>query len=286
MAGLGVGAMSDAETITWTDEMVQAWQQTRSTIYSVLAQAGRAADTEDVWQKTWVAAAESLERFDSELGTFRQWVGGIAYRQAKRHLRDEYGQANISGAVEHAATSGISTVYDVTTSDIAEEVTSKMSDWSRVSLVLSIARRAVGNPALFDRSMYLMIACDGDVATASKRLDLSPAALRDSHRNVMDVTHVVDRSLDHHWRRRETGAADAPVTVRDLLRSLPSDDDDSRAWVHTITRAVVAAGGFGAVSASQVAELTGWSEVYARHCLARTSNLLMIARSVIEDGTL
>lgn len=278
--------MDMPRTVSWTEPMLEAWEQTKPTIYSVLAQVGRAADTEDVWQKTWLAAAEGLERFDTEQGTFRQWIGGIAYRQAKRHIRDEFGQNNISGAIEHAASSGIPTVYDVTAEDIAEDVAGRMGDWDRVSLVLSLVRRAVNDSELFDRSMHLIVACDGDVSLAAKRLGLSPAALRDSHRNVLDVSHVVDKALDRHWRRREAGTAEQPVTARDLLRCLPSQDQASRAWQQTITRAVILAGGFGAVSTGQLAQMTGWSEVYVRHCLSRTSKLLMIARSVIEDGAL
>ncbi|MCP3425817.1 hypothetical protein NBM05_07305 [Rothia sp. AR01] len=270
---------------SWTEEMLTAWKQTRGTIYSVLNGSGRARDVDDVWQKTWLAAAENLDAYDPSRGTFRQWIGGIADKQARRHVRDDYRRNRLDDEIEHAADSGITTVYDVVAESSAEQVVARLGDWNHASEVLAMVRQVM-KPELFERSMHLIVACEGDVARAAKQLGVQAPALRDSHRNVMDMVHVVDKALRLHWNRREHGAAGSSVKVRDLLACLPHEDEASRVWQQVITRAVIVAGGFAQVTPSQIAGLIGWSESYCRQCLKRTAHLLMVARSVIENGRL
>lgn len=276
--------MSD-QTQTWTEEMIQAWKDTRPIIISKLAQARRANEVEDVMSEVWIAAATGLDSFDPERGSFSKWINGIAYNQAARLVRAEAKQGSTVGDIAHAANSGVSTIYDVVAADHAATVDGQVSDWAAVSDVLRMVRAAVSERKLFDRSMRLILECNGDVALAGKQLGVAPAALRDSHRNVLDLARVVHKALSAYWRRNEDQVTRG-VTIRDLLGCLPDESEESRAWIGVVARAVASAGGFGAVTAADVATMTGMAETTARHCLSRTGWLLTVARTVLETGDL
>lgn len=273
-------------TTRWTPEMVQAWEHTRPVVTSVLIQGHRQSDVGDVMQATWLAANEALGTFDPERGSFEAWIKGIGYRQAKRFLREESRQGNLSEMIEHAAGSGIVTAFDVISEDIGETVTAAIGESDQVSLVLGMVRKAVAEARLFDRSMELIVECDANVTAAARRMGISVAALRDSHRNVMDMAQVVHKALSMHWTRREAGTEDAPVLLDDLLACLPSGEEEHRAWLPRITQVVADLGGFTAATPALVAAETGWSVNYARQCLNRTMQLLVVARTVIESGSL
>ncbi|RUQ20908.1 RNA polymerase sigma factor [Kocuria sp. HSID16901] len=270
---------------TWSPEMIRAWENTRPIVLNRLSRAQRTREVEDVMNEVWIAAAEGLDSFDEQRGSFQGWINGIAVRQSLRMVRSEARRGNTTEAIAQAASSGVSTVYDVVAEDFGDAVAGEVSDWAHVSEVLRMVRAAVSQRRLFDRSMRLILECDGDVGEAARRFGIAAPALRDSHRNVLDLARVIQRALSSYWRRREE-RVDRAVSFRDLLNCLPAESEESRAWIGTIARAVASRGGFGNVSAADVAQMTGMAEVTARHCLARTSWLLMIARTVLENGDL
>ncbi|MGX6397262.1 sigma factor [Rothia kristinae] len=276
-----------AGTSAWTEAMTDAWLGTRNVIAGVLAGAGQAQDTNDVMQKTWIAANASLERFDPELGTFEAWMRGIGHFQAKKHLAAESGKARINDAVAMAAASGALTPFDVVGADPGEQVMSQLDAIRRISRVLVILRQVVGDvPVLLERSMHLVLTCDGDASVAARRLGVRVEALRDSHRNILDLAQVIDKALDRHWARVNEGIKGG-VQFWEVRECLPgAEGGPTRRWVTALGDAVAMCGGLGRVTPAVLAERTGWSETTCRHGLARTLRLMSVATPLIRDGEL
>lgn len=274
-----------AATMGWSEEMTEAWKATRGLIVHTLAGGGCVQDVDDVLQKTWIAANSSLASFDAEKGTFAHWIKGVARKQALRHMTGEAYRSKATSAAEAAAASDAVTPYDVIGTDPGLLVMEQLDAIRRVSQVMVVLRQVVGDvPVLLERSMHLVLECDGDVPRAARALDVRQEALRDSHRNILDLAQVIDKALTGHWARSNAGRADAPVTTRDLLECLPADDAEHRQWITAMVKAVMACGGFECVTATALAEATGWSVTYCRHGLARTQRLLSVALSVIRTG--
>lgn len=275
-----------AATVGWSEEMTQAWKATRGLIVHTLAGGGCVQDVDDVLQKTWLAANSSLSSFDPEKGTFAHWIKGVARKQALRHMAGEAHRSKATSAAESAAASDAVTPYDVIGADPGLLVMEQLDAIRRVSQVMVVLRQVVGDvPVLLERSMHLVLDCDGDVPAAARSLDVRQEALRDSHRNILDLAQVIDKALHAHWMRRSEGRTQEPVTARDLLGCLPAADAEHRQWITAMVKAVVACGGFECVTATALAEATGWSVTYCRHGLARTQRLLSVALSVIRTGT-
>lgn len=273
-------------TTDWSQEMTEAWKATRGLIVHTLAGGGCVQDVDDVLQKTWIAANASLGSFDPEKGAFAHWIKGVARKQALRHMSGEAYRSKAVGAAEAAAASDAVTPYDVTGTDPGLLVMEQLDAIRRVSQVMVVLRQVVGEvPVLLERSMHLVLDYDGDVPAAARGLEVRQEALRDSHRNILDLAQVIDKALSEHWARANEGRAQAPVTTRDLLGCLPAADAEHRQWITAMVKAVMACGGFECVTATALAEATGWSVTYCRHGLARTQRLLSVALSVIRTGT-
>ena len=191
-------------TTGWSQEMTEAWKATRGLIVHTLAGGGCVQDVDDVLQKTWIAANASLGSFDPEKGAFAHWIKGVARKQALRHMSGEAYRSKAVGAAEAAAASDAVTPYDVTGTDPGLLVMEQLDAIRRVSQVMVVLRQVVGEvPVLLERSMHLVLDYDGDVPAAARGLEVRQEALRDSHRNILDLAQVIDKALSEHWARAQ-----------------------------------------------------------------------------------
>ncbi|WP_144938664.1 sigma factor [Rothia kristinae] len=273
-----------ASTQTWTSEMLEALDATRPIIASVLRPAGRTDEVGDVLSETWIAAEKSLPAFDPDRGPFGAWIATIARRQALRLIRRDVAAARLQESVEHAAASGITTVYDVAHEGFADELVERLADWEQMTQVLTVTRAVMVHPELLDRTLTLLIEHLGCVETAAAALRVKPAALRDTHRRVMDMTHVVEAALRTHQERRESGQTQQPVLIGQLLACLPNSDDSAQVAVMALTQALRCRGKLGAVTVEDMAGAAGWSLSTARQHLAHLRGLLQVALLVIQCG--
>lgn len=270
-----------ASTQTWTGEMLAALDATRPIIASVLRPAGRTDEVGDVLSETWIAAEKSLPAFDPERGPFGAWIATIARRQALRLIRRDVAAARLQESVEHAAASGITTVFDVAHEGFADELVERLADWEQTVRILSITRAVMVHPELVDRTLTLLIAHHGCVETAAAALGVKAGALRETHRRVVDVVHVVEKALEGHESRCRLGLASQPVTLGELLRLLPSRWEGQAGLLQ-----LVATVPLGQLTPAHVAQATGWSVSTARQRLAQTRDLLQVGLVVLESGGL
>lgn len=270
--------------LNWDEENLSTWQKTRPVIARILGPVHQGS-VDDVHQDVYVAAKENYNRFDPTLGSFSQWITGIAKRQAQAYLR----QKNRQTLLEHKAygDSQVASSYMHTVADdIAEGVIARLDTVVNISHVLKVVKLAV-EPQLYARSMSLIRDYEGHVQVAARRMGLEAAAMRESHRNIQEIARVADRALKGHYERVDK---DAPVTVREVLACFPQDgeNDMERTWLRIIPLAVMGVGAFAVerdTLVQKVAEATGYAPVTVRHAVARFERLCAVAKTVLESGS-
>lgn len=273
-------------TDQWTRDRLAAWEKTRDSIARHLGPRHRDS-IDDVHQEVFLAATTSMHSFDSTLGNFNQWISGVANKQAANFLKKTY--RNYLLAEEAASVAQVPNSYMHTTeADHADEVIAQLDTLVRVSRVLKIIEGTF-DERLYLRSIALIRDFDGDYAVAARRLGVEVAALRESHRQMMELAQVIDRALEGHYLRAKAGLAGEVVTVREILGCFPDPDagEIERTWMRAVPLAVMSAGAFAVERAelvAKVSQLTGYSLVSARHVIARCERLCIVARAVLESG--
>ncbi|MFC6352650.1 sigma factor [Rothia nasimurium] len=274
----------EPRNLSWGEENLTAWQKTRPVIARILGPSHQGA-VDDVHQNIYLAAKDGYDRFDPTLGSFSQWITGIAQRQAQAYLR----QKNRQTLLEYKAygdSQVVSSYMHTVADDIADGVIARLDTAVNISHVLKVVKLAV-EPQLYARSLSLIRDYEGQASVAASRMGLEVAALRESHRNVQEIARVADRALKGHYERVDK---DAPVTVREVLACFPQDgeNDMERTWLRIIPLAVMGVGAFALerdALVTKVAQVTGYAPVTVRHAVARFERLCAVAKTVLESGS-
>lgn len=276
--------MEEAGRPEWSEEHLAAWQKTRTLVARILGPAHQDA-VDDVHQDIYIAARDGYSRFNPALGSFSQWITGIAKVQAQAYLRAKSRQSLLEQKA-YGDSQVASSYMHMVADDLADEVIARLDALEKASSVLQVVKLAV-EPELYARSMCLIRDYEGQVRPAARGMGLEPATLRESHRGVLEVARVADKALEAH---RERADKDAPVTVREILACFPQDgeNDMERTWLRIIPLVVMGVGAFAVdrnTLVAQVSEMTGYAPVTVRHAVARFERLCMVARTVLESGS-
>ncbi|GAB2714085.1 sigma factor [Arthrobacter bambusae] len=248
--------------------------RTRGAVWSILASAGLGQDTDDVVADAAEAAVKSAAGFDPGLGPVEAWVMVIAKRRAYDHVKRAGSRSRLHGRLE-AEASGPDAALSATVGDFSDELVDRVDGEEHARKVLGLTAALVANPVSYRRVAALWMSYQGDTGKAAAALGITPAALRDSCREVRRCAHVVRRGLE----ARKSGI---PVTVGALLGCLPSGGEDG-VWATALSRATVRAGGFGRVQAADLAAVTGYSLNTCRQYMVEALWLLQVARTVMEQ---
>lgn len=248
--------------------------RTRGAVWSILVGAGLGQDTEDVVADAAEAALRSASLYDPALGPVEAWVLTIAKRRAFDHVKRAGSRARLRGRLEGEA-DGPDTSLNVKVRDFSDEVSDRLDGSAQARQVLGLTASLIANPVSFRRAAALWMSYQGDTARAAAALGITPAALRDSCREVRRCAHVVRKAL-------EAVTAGTPVTVGALLECLPAGDGEDGVWARALSKATVRAGGFGKVTAADLAAVTGYSLNTCRQYRVEALWLLQVARTVME----
>lgn len=270
----------------WNETMMADYIEVRQYILKRMWALGKETTAEDVAQEAFITATRRLPSYDASKGNFQGWLMGIAKNLI---LQQSGGISAKEAPIGSFMPDEVHQSYHPVTEDIGVEVTDKIVGAGRLAKIMEIIYAVSDSREMVDRSMVLIRECDGDVKEAAIRLGVSPAALRHSHRQFQDLAALVDKALGVHWERRAQGRDLEPVSVRELLECFPESDDAERAWLRTIPIAVLQAGGWAVdkqILIAQVGELTGYSPNTCRILVNRCQHFYMIARSLVESGSL
>ena len=248
--------------------------RTRGAVWSILASAGLGQDTEDVIADAAEAAVKSAPLYDPALGPVEAWVLTIAKRRAYDHIKRTVAAGRLQGRVEVAA-EGPDAWLNVRLQDFSDETVDRLDGAAQAREVLGLTASLIGNPVSFRRVAALWMSYQGDTNRASAGLGISPAALRDSGREVRRCAHVVRKALE----ARQGGAR---VSVGTLLECLPGGDGEDGVWARALSVATVRAGGFGKVTPADLMAVTGYSMNTCRQYMTEALWLLQVARTVME----
>ncbi|MFW0168754.1 RNA polymerase sigma factor [Rothia sp. P4278] len=271
---------------TWNETMLADYAQVRQYVLKRMWALGKGATAEDVAQEAFITATRRLPSYDASKGNFQGWLMGIAKNLI---LQQSGGVSTKEAPIGSFMHDEVHQSYHPVTEDIGVQVTDKIVGAGRLAKIMEVIYAVSDSHEMVDRSMVLIRECDGDVKEAATRLGISPATLRHSHRQFQDLAALVDKALDVHWERRTQGRELEPVNVRELLECFPESDDAERAWLRTLPIAVLQAGGWAVdkqVLIAQVGEMTGYSPNTCRILINRCQQFYMIARSLVESGSL
>lgn len=281
--------MSSSVHEQWNAQMLEDWKSIRPMVISSATRMNQQREIEDVMQDVFLIANKKLDKFDAERGSFRAWLMGIAYNRLRQKVDDTSvdlrAMETLKGQAQHQHLLN----NDPYGESMETGVIMRVDFALRLSEVMSLVA-VVEDPTLFARSMALLRTYDGNVQKASEAMGISAAALRDSHRQVLDMAKAIDNALKLHHERAEQ-ADKSPLTVRELLSCFPDPDESEqdRQWLRRVPLAVFRAGGWNMPQRELVLEVsrqTGYSVVTSRHAVARCFRLFMVVRTVAETGTL
>ncbi|MBW3543596.1 MAG: sigma-70 family RNA polymerase sigma factor [Planctomycetes bacterium] len=80
----------------WRELYERAYNRTRA--YIVWRCAGRTDWTDDVLQETWMIAVRRIRKFDPDVGSFVDWLRGIAANVLRNRIRGTNGQVTGTGS--------------------------------------------------------------------------------------------------------------------------------------------------------------------------------------------
>ena len=231
--------MSKATEEVWTAERIEALKQSRRAVKSYLSKWGLTfLDAEYVVQETYLQATRKIDSFDPERGSFAEWINAVAVNQARSMVRAHNSRAKTDQVYKNLQLSQDALVDEP---QLAWEDSSVTIE--RIGTVLAMVKLSVEHQHLFERSLVLIRDFDGDVSAAAVSLGVSAAALRESHRQIMELAIVIDRALALHWQRKEQGLEDEPVRVRDLLACFPDvSEKTERTWLKSVPYALIVSG--------------------------------------------
>lgn len=270
----------------WDNKKLEAWKSTRRLIARKMT--GKHSEfVDDVHQDTFIAATKNMHLFDADRGSFEAWISGVAKNRVAEYMKKVRQQFLLEEKAMSDAQNATSYMSHEEP-DHSDDIINRLDTLARVSRVLKIVECS-WEQRLYDRSMFLIRDCDGDFSLAAKRLGMKATALRESHRQMMELAQVIDRALVGHYERVAARNV-APVTIREILACFPDPEagDMEREWLRFVPLAVMKAGAFS-VSRNElvdrVSRLTGYAPVTARHVVARCERLCLIARTVLESGS-
>lgn len=249
--------------------------RTRGAVWRILSSAGAGQDTEDVVADAAEAAVKSAALYDPTLGPVEAWVVTIAKRRAYDHLKRIGAAGRLNVRLEVAA-DGPDSALGVRVADFSDDVLERVDGAAQAREVLRLTGILVANPVAYRRVASLWMTYQGDTGRAAAAMGITPAALRDSCREVRRCAHVVR----HAMAARGSGT---PVTVGALLGCLPSEVGEDGVWARALSVATVRAGGFGKVTPSDLVAVTGYSLNTCRQYMGEALWLLQVARTVMED---
>lgn len=268
----------ETEKLSMTStELVDALAKVRPVVRNILMKATLGADLDDVMQDVWLSAHRSQSNFDPEKGRLEQWLTRIAQRRAYDHLKLSNSVSGLQSTLEDAAGYESGTDLALVSADVAEDIVNRSADRDLLSKILMMTRKVIGHEAAFTRTVALLTVYDEDVRAAALGLRVSEDCIRDSRRETIRASQVIQKALALHEIK-------ASLNLRNLFACLPSDEGDSGTWARHLTIAVVRCGGFQNVNAESLVEVTGWAFNTCRQYLNETRRLLEIARTVIETG--
>ena len=253
--------------LVWDEEMLAAWRSARPVIASVLAGAHLLADVDDVHQETFLRVCERWDRYDPDRGPVGVWVRRIAKSAAQDYVRT----CDRLWARECLD-------VDLLLRDKAS--LSAVEPGSASSEVLRLLRVAAGAVDYF-RAVRVALWFDGNTVAAAKAWGIPGRTVRESRVRVCRIGKVIARALVEREQRIVHGTADDPVLVATLAACLPSDTG-KLAYLEALSKL----GSVEELSTAYLMGLTGLSHGTAKNNAARTKQLLSIARSVVETGTL
>lgn len=282
--------MSQSIDEQWTPQMLQDLDSIRGAVIDALVRAGLPSEVEDLMQDTFLIATRRLDTYDQELGSFRNWLIGIAYQRMRDMVKHDNVKTNVIERLRQDARHTHQLNNDPHADVFATAIASRVDTAYRLSEVLSLVAVAVEEEALFLRSMALLRDYEGNVQEAALAMGISASALRDSHRQVLDMAQVVDKALSL-YRYRSENQVETPLSVGELLSCFPDPEETSsdRAWLRKVPLAVFRAGGWSAPKRELIAAVsfeTGYNTTTSRHAVARCSRLFMVARTIAETGEL
>lgn len=260
-------------------ELLSALESVRPVVRNILMKANMHADLDDVMQEVWISADRSQKNFDPDKGNVEQWLTRIAQRRAYDHMSRFNRAAALQGTLEDVAFIGNESEHSLISADLADEIVNRSADREQLSKILLMTRKVISHEASFTRTLALLTVYDEDVKAASVGLRVSEVCVRDSRRETIRASQVIQKALAMH-------EGQAQANMRNLFECLPSDEGDSGTWTRYLMIAVVRSGGFGNVTAESLVEVTGWAYNTCRQYLSETKRLLQIARTVIETGTI
>jgi DNA-directed RNA polymerase specialized sigma24 family protein len=250
--------------------------RTRGAVRNILASVGLSQDTDDVVSDAAEAAVKSAGSFDPDFGPVEAWVLTIAKRRAYDHVKRAGSRSRLRGRIEGEA-EGSDGAFSVVAADFSDELVDRLMGARQAREVLGLTAKLVSNHLSFRRVAALWMKFNGDVARAAAAMGITVDAMRDSRREVTRCAQVVKKAL-------AARSAGAPVTVGSLLNCLPTEGSEDGAWATALSMAVVRAGGFGKVTATDLVEVTGYSLNTCRQYMAEALHLLQVARAVLESA--
>lgn len=256
--------------------VAEAMPSVTPVIRSMLAPAGMSADVDDVAQEAVISAVASADRWVPERGPLVSWVTTIGKRRAIDHLRRAKRQATT--AVVFAGQSDDDdtiAVIDVAEESFEERLLDRDEAWSVVRSVLSQVQVVLRNDETMRRAVVVLAECDGEVATASRKLRISPAVAREARRQVVRMAIVVRHAQELH--RQGVSA----VEVGEALACLP---DVAGSWPRVVLDAVVSHGNMRRFTAVDLRAVTGWSPATCRQRLDDVSWLLSVINEIALRG--
>ena len=272
----------------WTPERLEAWENTSTVIYTVLAKFPHLHDLpgaiEDTRQETFLAAHQGAHTFDETKGNFGPWIRTIAARCAYTYLRNLKNDERTSAqAQEEACLNGLSAESALETLLAMTSTEEKLQD---LATVLSITAKALGHIDPIARLLNLILAEEPlSYRATAEALGIAEKTLTKSSTKTLLYTQVIYRALTIHQYRQETGLEDAPVLMQEVISCLPQNSLTAQPhFTHRIVQATLEAGHVENIDVQALQSNTGWSEPYTRRCICTTSQLFNLALTVIQQG--
>lgn len=268
----------------WDEQMLEAWQKTRSIIANVLYKYNKfqEADLNDIHQQTWLAAHLSLPNFDHAKGNFPGWVSSISYRQSHLFIRQEISKRKH----DEAACESLAWLYDQSSYHQLPELiaTGELTfRYARVQEVLNILATYVDVNDDLHRTLFMILACNNSPQKAAAELGVPIRTLRGSYQRILTAAHIIDKGLDIYWSRHEKGES-SPVTMKELLNCMPADAMHGTCAQRKITEELLRRQHLKNISPKHLQEKLGYSSSYSERALQNTVKHLSLAKTVIETG--
>ena len=272
----------------WTDERLDAWENTRYTIRSVLSRYDHVQDlpgaVEDTRQEAFIRAHQNLHTFDEAEGDFAAWIRKIAARCAYDYLRSIQGAQRIhEAAIHEAAVSGLDEESALDILLASADIEQRMED---LAAVLGIAAKVLTDTEPIARLLNLVLCAELlSYRATAEALGLAEKTLYKTSSQVQMLTEVIYKALLIYRYRQEEGLDGAPVLMQEVISCLPQSKLNRQPhFTHCVTEATLEAGHVEAIDVQALADSCQWSLPYTQRCISTTARLFNLALAVIQKG--